>query len=247
MKEETTVDWAAYAKAYAWLEQLTPYASAMDEVLAALAPSSTDRVFDAGGGVGALTYRILEVGATVTMCDGTAEMLAEAKVHTRAQDVRFQQADFNQPLLIPDKSFEKVACTSVLYVLKSPLHFLMELHRILTPGGRLVLMTPRQGYENGLILKEHCGSIRADAYWQDIHQSPERARALCAEAFKEQPGLMAAMLEIAKWNALISAEVSYTFFAAAELAALLRRAGFVVTSQKMTYANQSHLVVAEKV
>jgi SAM-dependent methyltransferase len=52
------------------------------------------------------------------------------------------QADLNNPIPYPDDTFQAIVGFSVLEHLLMPCQFLRECHRVLKPGGTLVILTP---------------------------------------------------------------------------------------------------------
>lgn len=59
-----------------------------------------------------------------------------------APEVRWERADLNASTPFPDESFDLIFAVEVIEHLENPRHVLRELHRLLTPGGVLVLTTP---------------------------------------------------------------------------------------------------------
>lgn len=60
----------------------------------------------------------------------------------RASGLDICEADLNQPLPVPSESKDCVIAYSVLEHLLMPCSFISECHRILKPGGQLVILTP---------------------------------------------------------------------------------------------------------
>ncbi len=144
-----------------------------------------------------------------------------------------------------DRIFSKAISVNVLYAVPDPLWTLCELYRILRHSGMLVLVTPKAGYDNGYILKEHAASEKPDTYWSDAHQSPEREEFLLREAI-QNPALVADMLLVARHNRLIAQNAMFHFFTAATLEACIHEAGFKLLHLTPTYSGQALLAVALK-
>jgi ubiquinone/menaquinone biosynthesis C-methylase UbiE len=68
----------------------------------------------------------------------------------------FQQADLNVPLEFPQARFDHIINISVLQAVIDPLFTLGELHRMLKPGGTLVLSLPKQ---NSIIFSQSMGEL----------------------------------------------------------------------------------------
>jgi len=141
--------------------------------------------------------------------------------------------------------FNQVISVNTLYSLKNPTATLVEFFRVLKDKGRLVLVNPKEGYENGLVLREHCRSKKTKEYWSDFHASFARETALIEEAVtniqtREQ------MIAIALHNRSIKGHLGFHFLNKKELVSLVTVCRFVVLKTDFVYARQGILVVAEK-
>jgi SAM-dependent methyltransferase len=110
-----------------------------------LDPGPDDRVVDLGCGTGAsLRYLLPSLpGGVAVGLDGIAGVLAECATLLRGSGRRrgllLVQADLKRPVPFANASFDRVLCHNVLEVLPDSAALLAEAHRILRPGGRLVL------------------------------------------------------------------------------------------------------------
>ena len=92
-------------------------------------------VLDAGAGEGSLSARLLEAGYHVSACDLFPEMF-------RAAGVECRKADAEGRLPYGDAQFDLVASVEVVEHLDGHRTFFEEAHRVLKPGGALVITTP---------------------------------------------------------------------------------------------------------
>lgn len=91
-------------------------------------------VLDVPCGEGAFTRRLRTAGYRVTSAD--------VQDFLRVEDATFARADMNEPLPWPDGTFDAVVCIDGIEHLERPFDFVLECHRILRPGGMLLLSTP---------------------------------------------------------------------------------------------------------
>lgn len=104
----------------------------------ALAPNPAGDFLDVGAGAGQL-IRLLQrefPRARARACDYRADLLT-------LPGVQLEVADLDAaPLPYPDASFDLVTCTEVIEHLQNFRGALREMHRVLRPGGALILSTP---------------------------------------------------------------------------------------------------------
>src|SRR5262245_53818862 len=109
---------------------------------ARLAPSSTDRVLEIGFGGGVLTRSLVRSGAFVAGIDRSRVMVAQAKRRFRKAIAQgcavFLEGDV-EVLPFADATFDKVATVNTIYFWTSLDAGFREIHRVLTPGGRLIV------------------------------------------------------------------------------------------------------------
>lgn len=101
-----------------------------------------EAILDVGCGTGNYTIELARRGLKASGIDSSEEMLAWAKEKARRKDLEttFQRADaMNLPF--PESSFEVVISTGLLCFLVEPEKALIEMHRVLKPGGRLIIGT----------------------------------------------------------------------------------------------------------
>jgi SAM-dependent methyltransferase len=102
-----------------------------------------DVVLDVACGPGNITRRLLShVGAAglAVGVDVSEPMLARAVADTHAPNATYVRADAQQ-LPFRDASFDAVCCYAALYLVEDPFAVISELARVLSPGGRIAVLT----------------------------------------------------------------------------------------------------------
>jgi SAM-dependent methyltransferase len=131
----------AFADRYASYIEDSPFNAYYDRpaVLELVGEVTGKQVLDAGCGPGLSTAELVAGGADVVAFDESAEMVRLAQTRLRGTaDVR--RASLAEPLeWLVDESFDVIVMALVLHYLDDRAAALRELHRVLRPGGRLVL------------------------------------------------------------------------------------------------------------
>ena len=99
-------------------------------------------VLDAGCGVGYGTAHVAQLAQRVVGVDVSDEAIAYAREHYAARNVEFLVADVLE-LPFDPRSFDTVCSFEIVEHVPDAERFVAELARVLQPGGRLVLSTPR--------------------------------------------------------------------------------------------------------
>ncbi|MET0422309.1 MAG: class I SAM-dependent methyltransferase, partial [Actinoplanes sp.] len=148
--------WDVYARCYDVIAQLRPYGEMVGEVVAEV-PEAPRRVLDAGCGTGNLTRALAaKHPGEIVAADLSPAMLDRARrKNPGATHVR---ADLNGDLTELAGEFDVIVCGNVLYTLADPARSMTVLKSRLTPGGRLIVTTPRAGAGTGPILAAHIRS-----------------------------------------------------------------------------------------
>ena len=106
------------------------------------------RWLDAGCGTGTLSRLLAARGCDVTGVDASSEMIAAARGRSDgplAGKLKFQQIPTIANLPFADRSFDGVLCASVLEYVPDLAQCLAQIHRVLRPGGLLLVSTPNRG------------------------------------------------------------------------------------------------------
>ena len=99
-------------------------------------------VLDAGCGVGYGTAHLAQVAQRVVGVDVSDEAISYAREHYAAPNVEFLVADVIG-LPFDPHTFDTACSFEIVEHVADPERFVAELARVLKPGGRLVLSTPR--------------------------------------------------------------------------------------------------------
>jgi ubiquinone/menaquinone biosynthesis C-methylase UbiE len=100
------------------------------------------RLLDVGCGTGALEKRLAHErpGWRLTGVDLSGEMLSRARRKLRDHpNARFRQASA-EALPFPDDHFDRVVSASALHYFEDPATALREMHRVVRPGGRVLVL-----------------------------------------------------------------------------------------------------------
>lgn len=239
--------WEDYAICYDSINHLLPYQKMLADVVSEI-PKLCTHLLDAACGTGNLETAIARSqifsGLSIAGVDASQEMLkrARAKIGTEP-NISFSFADLNSSLSFQNESFDCVTSINTMYAIKDPRALLDEFHRVLKKGGTLIIVTPKLGCQNGVILKDHCGSKKPDEYWFDAHSNEEREVSLIHEAITDKE-IAKQMIRIGMYNRHICSTARFHFFKEADLIQLLRDASFSVSGIKSTYGRQAHFVIA---
>lgn len=109
-------------------------------VLAELGEVASKQVLDAACGPGLYASELIERGAQVTAFDASQAMVELARNRVGA-GVRIDEAVLGEPLPYEDASFDTVVCALAIHYAPDLGAVFSEFHRVLRPGGRLVVST----------------------------------------------------------------------------------------------------------
>lgn len=115
-----------------------------------LEPAKDERTLDAGCGAGYYTRELLKRGCHVTAVDLSDKMLEQIK-HLSVEECKqgeLESIDFDRP-------FDKILCAGALEFCPRPGKTLWNLARLTAPGGRLVLLAPRDCWSGRMYAHFH--------------------------------------------------------------------------------------------
>jgi ubiquinone/menaquinone biosynthesis C-methylase UbiE len=100
-------------------------------------------ILEVGCGDGSFTRNLAEHSSRVTAVDISASQI---ELNTRAHpEIRFVQHDVAQRFPFANEAFDVIWCSEVLEHLFDPGFAVREMHRVLGPGGRLLVTVPYHG------------------------------------------------------------------------------------------------------
>jgi ubiquinone/menaquinone biosynthesis C-methylase UbiE len=164
------------------------------------------RILDVGSGAGQIAGHLLKYAdpdAEIICVDLSSEMLRRARNRLKSDRPAFFAADIAR-LPFADESFDCVTCGYVLEHLPDARLGLAELARIMTPGGRMLLLTTEDSFGgawtsrfwycrtyNRQELRRVCHELglhwRNELWFTRMHKLL-RAGGICVELVKQAPG-----------------------------------------------------------
>ncbi len=105
-------------------------------------------VLDMGSGTGAVAFQISKMRpkAKVTGVDGDTEYIKQAKKKYISDNLTFIHARIDEKLNLEENSFDSAIFTDVIEHLLNPAFVLKEIHKLLKPGGILIVSTDNVFY-----------------------------------------------------------------------------------------------------
>lgn len=138
--------WKKYFKYYDILNEVIPYQELINDIIQELGLKEGNLVLDAGAGTGNITIKIKNLGAKVIALDNIKEALDRIKLKTNSIEVI--RHDLASPLPFDNDYFDQIVSNNVIYTVppgKRELVF-KEFHRVLKPGGKIVVSNVREGW-----------------------------------------------------------------------------------------------------
>ncbi|OHA78640.1 MAG: hypothetical protein A2V96_02980 [Candidatus Yonathbacteria bacterium RBG_16_43_6] len=228
--------WRKYFAVYDVLNELRPYQNLLGSVKDNLKIKKGDLVLDAGAGTGNLAIILSNIGAQVVAFDSSKEGLDLYK--QKQKDAIVEVGDILKPLPFKDNYFDKICSNNVLYTLPrtSRVAVAKELHRVLKPGGVIVVSNIVEGFSPLKI------------YFEQVTQDFKNNGIVSIfKIFK----FLIPTIKIFYYNSLIKKENksgSYDFFKQGEQKALLSQVGFKdISDDHVVYAGQGILNTAQKI
>lgn len=242
--------WDYYAECYDVLNELHPYQDLHAEVIDNLLPAFNNPfVLDVACGTGNFPFWLKKMqksqGYVVTGLDNSDGMIKKAKGKNPEKNLFFRKHDLNEKLPFDDGFFDQVVSVNTLYSVEDPLKMILEFSRVVKEKGRLILVNPKKGYENGLIMKEHCRDKGADAPWLQCNLDENSEKNLLEKVIEDNE-VRKKMSFVVKINRQISKENTFHFYTLNDFSLLVGQSGLLVLDVKKVYADQAIMIVAEK-
>jgi ubiquinone/menaquinone biosynthesis C-methylase UbiE len=160
-------------------------------------------LLDVGSGAGQIAQHLLKYSdpdAQITCFDLSVEMLRRARQRMKSDRPNYLAADLSR-LPFADNTFDCVTCGYVLEHLPEPRHGLAELARVMSPGGRMLLLTTEDSFSGAwtsylwycrtynrsdllLTCAEVGLTLRRELWFSSMHKV-FRAGGICVELVKE--------------------------------------------------------------
>ncbi len=145
-----------------------------------------ERVLDAGCGTGIYSTELARRGGRVTAIDYSSEMIVQAKTKALKEglNIDFIKADALK-LPFPDGHFDLVISVCMLCFIKERASALIEMKRVLRPGGRIAI-TLLNSRSPWAIIRRAKGLVKDTAYNSADFLTPAEVESSLAKAgFKE--------------------------------------------------------------
>ena len=151
-----------------------------------------ERVLDLGCGAGRFVAALRDAGAEPVGVEIAQAALDRAARNAPGADLRLLGGDGSLPL--EHASVDVVWCSEVLEHVPDTAHLLLEVRRVLRPGGRLLVTVPFHGRVKGALL----GLARFDAHFDPLGQHVRFYTRSSLAGTLEQSGFEA--VEVRPWG-----------------------------------------------
>ncbi len=138
--------WEKYFKVYDILNLVIPYQDLMNKLEEDLNLTSDDIVLDVGSGTGNLMIKIKNKCKEIIGIDYSKAGIRIHKMKDPTAKVVLH--DITKKFPFPDNHFSKIVSNNTIYTLSKnqQITTLLELYRIIKPGGKIVISNVKKGY-----------------------------------------------------------------------------------------------------
>jgi SAM-dependent methyltransferase len=153
-----------------------------------------ERVLDLGCGAGRFVAALGDAGADAVGVELAEAALSRARANVPGADLRLVEPDGSLPL--DHGSVDLVWCSEVLEHVPDTAHLLLEVRRVLRPGGRLLVTVPFHGRVKGALT----ALLRFDAHYDPLGQHLRFYTASSLRTTLERSGFDA--VQVRPWGGL---------------------------------------------
>ncbi len=156
----------------------------------------------------------------------------------RLSRLSMRTGDAVERLPFADASLDRINCSLVLSYLSNPLELLREFHRVLRPGGRIVVSSMLPDVDMSRIYQRLLRRIESDP---SLPLPVGMDRATFAEEVRHFLSSAAVLLMLAE-------EGQFAFFSREEMCSMVERAGFRRVENHLSYGEppQAHITVGQR-
>nr|WP_276603116.1 class I SAM-dependent methyltransferase [Nannocystis pusilla] len=133
-----------------------------------------------------------------------------------------------------DATFDRVACSLVLSYLSNPIEVLRELHRVVRPGGRIVVSTMQPDFDMSRIYQNLLHRLQSDP---NMPLPPGVDRGTFLRDVR-------AFLSSAAFLSILAEEGQFAFFSREELIVMVERAGFRRVETVTAFGDPPQAIIA---
>ncbi|NNL64828.1 MAG: class I SAM-dependent methyltransferase [Myxococcales bacterium] len=221
-----------------------PYRELMDAQIDALAPAAGQRIADLGSGTGAFPLQLAARGKApeslrIDAYDYVPEALERARARLESlegpPEVAFFECDLDgaDGLPAPAGAYDGLLASLLLNYVTKPARLLAECHRLLRPGGRLVLSTLRRDADISRIYTQVSRELHEGA--ASRHLGPEAERHIDA-ALREFLNEAARLIDFEERGI-------FQFWDAEELRDQVSQAGFEAVTTEAVFGDPPQAIV----
>jgi ubiquinone/menaquinone biosynthesis C-methylase UbiE len=209
------------ATAYDYTHFLPENKKMLEKVSSLVGENKT--VLDVGCGSGNLLLYLLEKN-DVTGIDYNEAMLTIARQKTRHNDNVQLFSGSAENLIFEDSAFDCITSVNVIYNLENPDQMIRECHRVLKPGGQIIISSPLKGL------------VMSEKFVKDV----EKDRHLSTLNNDQYSALL-------KYNKILFTQGGFKFLPSlTEMCEMLTKCGFEILAADKVYYAVNFLIHAKK-